>query len=277
MTPTPKTRKPGKLLRWIFVLSLVSNVLLLAFVTFLLGLFDSDGEMDADTLGFTASSSSNSPPHNTDSSPNSRQNPSSSNAKLPPPSLRDPHSHPVDPHSHPVDPNLSPRDWAQLSRGLPIVRQTQQDKKLFIVCQFIVQAPPIALFRCLTDNSNLTAVYPDIQTVEVFESSQKHSIIYFRGQHGIFGLEYVLQRDYIPGREIRWIKIDHPRSSQRIRSCRGRWRFDPTPNSNWTLVTYQNHIDIPLLPQSLTTRLLRKSLPEVIRRLRDQAPNYIRQ
>ena len=270
MTPSPETRKPRKLLRWILVLSLVTNALLLVLVTFLLGLFNSDEEFDTDTLAFTTSPSSTSTPDNTDSSPNSHPNPAPSITKLPLPSLRAP-------HSPPADPDLSPQDWTQLSQGLPIVRQTQQDEKLFIVCQFIVQAPPDALFRCLTDNSNLTAVYPDIQTVEVFESSQKHSIIYFQGQHGIFGLEYVLQRDYIPGREIRWVKIDHPRSSRRIRSCRGRWRFDPTPNSNWTLVTYQNHIDIPLLPQSLTTRLLRKSLPEVIRRLRNQAPNYMRQ
>lgn len=171
--------------------------------------------------------------------------------------------------------------WSALERGEVVVaREPPEPDDAFRAerntAAGILARPCERVWQVLTDFESWPAFLPNMRQLRILERDE--SRVRLRNQLRFFGLDFSHSVVYTlapaQGR-IGW-ETD-PRADNDIERIEGSWQLTPLAGGERCLVEYAVRVDLGrLIPGFVEERLVRVSLPDVIRNLRDEVERRAR-
>lgn len=135
-----------------------------------------------------------------------------------------------------------------------------------VSARIFVNAPPVEVFRVLTDYDHLSDFMPLVDRTTLLDERSGRARVEFQGSFmGVIHLIEVDERQVDPARRIRWHAVQGP-----LKTSDGSWVF--SPSASGTELRYETQVDpgVPL-PPSLTGYLIKRGLPDLLNNVKRRA------
>ena len=139
-------------------------------------------------------------------------------------------------------------DWAALLAGDVRLEEVQSADGLpGLRASFAVRAEPERIWAALVDYERFTAIFPDVERLQVLEQDERGARVEFWVHAVVTRFHYVLDRRYErPGRRLSWT-----RSSGDLDRIEGSWEIRESPEPGVQLLVYESYVKAGgLLPSS---------------------------
>lgn len=141
--------------------------------------------------------------------------------------------------------------------------------KIYAVEKTVINAPPQAVWKVLTDYANAADVFPYLEKCEVIEDLGATKLVthVIRPTTMFAPFEYVLELKETPP-----YLLEFKRVRGAFKHNSGYWKLEPLDEGKQTHVTFAKYLDTGLfVPQIMVRRLLASEMPPVLKALKAEA------